>query len=163
MGILGARVKWVQKQWDKWTDMERLNQVVTSEVPEHSWWELAVFRCIHLGSRRKIMSSWNGTCLRPFGLVWQRWLGRLAPSPWFPVYSPESQEMHTHDWDLTACPEHSQELQILQVVQHMAWSKTHPHTATPGKQCSAGSCCKNFLDQCRYLQGFFLPSGTYGF
>ena len=81
------------------------------------------------------------------------------------VIPPESQEMHTHDWDLTACPGHTLTgAPDSQVVQH-TWheSKNSPSHMPPGKQCSAGSCCKNFLDQCRYLQGFSFLVALMGF
>ena len=107
-----------------------------------------------------------------WGSIWafrlsvdRRWLGRLRNHHGFLCIPPESQEKHTHDWDLTACPGHTLTgAPDSQVVQH-TWheSKNSPSHMPPGKQCSAGSCCKNFLDQCRYLQGFSFLVALMGF
>lgn len=42
-----------QKQWDTWTDIERLNQVVTSGSARTLLGGAGRFRPIHLGSREE--------------------------------------------------------------------------------------------------------------
>lgn len=152
----------------------------TSEIPEHCLRGSCLFSSAVTG----VLEA-KGGCELPMGEhLGNCWVKHQQVTPeagqwsWFPVqcfqllrHRAESQETHIHVfvdekcWDLTACLGQTLEgFQIQsQVVEH-TWHESKKSTSHMPlwQECSAGACCKNFLGQCRYLQGF-LPSGTYGF